>query len=134
MQPPSLHHPRGRFLRGQICAMAAKIIANLIVLGGGVLLRAFSQAYLKAIANAARTGVASEAAATAARRLSKTMSVPEARMILGVQENTPWEEVVQKYDRLFERNEKMGSFYVQSKVQRAKECLEAARRQEEQLS
>ncbi|GFY81575.1 protein Transporter, Pam16 [Actinidia rufa] len=31
---------------------------------------------------------------------------------------------VQKYDNLFERNAKNGSFYLQSKVHRAKECLE----------
>eukprot|EP00475_Leptophrys_vorax_P011000 TRINITY_DN17561_c0_g1_i1.p1 TRINITY_DN17561_c0_g1~~TRINITY_DN17561_c0_g1_i1.p1 ORF type:complete len:115 (-),score=13.93 TRINITY_DN17561_c0_g1_i1:399-743(-) len=114
--------------------MAAKIIANLIVLGSGVLLRAFSQAYQQALSNAARSGVASEAAATASRRFSKVMSLQEARMILGVTEETPWEQVLEKYQRLFERNEKMGSFYVQSKVQRAKECLEAAKQQEEQLS
>lgn len=30
----------------------------------------------------------------------------------------------QKYDTLFERNAKVGSFYLQSKVHRAKECLE----------
>ena len=33
--------------------------------------------------------------------------------------------LVQKYDTLFERNSKNGSFYIQSKVHRAKECLEA---------
>jgi len=31
---------------------------------------------------------------------------------------------LQKYDNLFERNAKNGSFYLQSKVHRAKECLE----------
>lgn len=31
---------------------------------------------------------------------------------------------VQKYDSLFEQNAKNGSFYLQSKVHRAKECLE----------
>jgi len=31
---------------------------------------------------------------------------------------------MQKYDNLFESNAKRGSFYLQSKVQRAKECLE----------
>lgn len=34
--------------------------------------------------------------------------------------------ILQKYDTLFERNAKNGSFYLQSKVHRAKECLEAA--------
>lgn len=32
---------------------------------------------------------------------------------------------MQKYDNLFENNAKNGSFYLQSKVHRAKECLEA---------
>lgn len=32
---------------------------------------------------------------------------------------------MQRYDNLFERNAKNGSFYLQSKVHRAKECLEA---------
>jgi hypothetical protein len=31
---------------------------------------------------------------------------------------------LQKYDTMFERNNKNGSFYLQSKVHRAKECLE----------
>lgn len=31
---------------------------------------------------------------------------------------------MQKYDKLFENNAKNGSFYLQSKVHRAKECLE----------
>lgn len=86
------------------------------------------------------------------RRASKVMTEQEARQILGVTEETAWEEIlkvgvsctsiflylignsswnillvhVQKYDILFERNAKNGSFYIQSKVHRAKECLEAA--------
>lgn len=35
------------------------------------------------------------------------------------------EILLQKYDTMFERNAKNGSFYLQSKVHRAKECLEA---------
>ncbi|KAG6557037.1 hypothetical protein Mapa_000963 [Marchantia paleacea] len=112
--------------------MAAKIIANLIVLGSGVLLRAVSQAYRQAIQNASKSGVAQETVQNMAKRTSKTMSISEARMILGVTENTPMEEVLKKYEALFERNAKMGSFYVQSKVQRAKECIEQAQQQEQQ--
>ncbi|KAJ4728892.1 mitochondrial import inner membrane translocase subunit tim16-like [Melia azedarach] len=58
------------------------------------------------------------------RRASKIMAEPEARQVLGVAENSSWEEILQKYDNLFERNAKSGSFYLQSKVHRAKECLE----------
>lgn len=106
--------------------MAGKIIANLIILGSGVLLRAFSQAYRKAIANASKTGVAQETMQNLAAKSSKVMTEQEARMILGISENTSVEEMLQKYENLFERNAKSGSFYLQSKVQRARECLEVA--------
>ncbi|OAE34824.1 hypothetical protein AXG93_2528s1910 [Marchantia polymorpha subsp. ruderalis] len=78
------------------------------------------------------SGVAQETVQNMAKRTSKTMSISEARMILGVSENTPMEEVLKKYEALFERNAKMGSFYVQSKVQRAKECIEQAQQSEQQ--
>lgn len=105
--------------------MAGKIIANLIVLGSGVLLRAFSQAYRQAITNASKTGVAQEAVHNLTKS-SKAMTEQEARMILGINENTTVEEMLKKYENLFERNANSGSFYLQSKVQRAKECLEAS--------
>lgn len=104
--------------------MAGKIIANLIVLGSGVLLRAFSQAYRQAIVNASRTGVAQETVQNLTKS-SKAMTEQEARMILGISENATVEDMLQKYENLFERNAKSGSFYLQSKVQRAKERLEA---------
>ncbi|CAH8351383.1 unnamed protein product [Eruca vesicaria subsp. sativa] len=67
-------------------------------MGSGILGRAFFQAYHQAIANASKTGVAQEAMQNA------------------------------KYDKLFENNAKAGSFYLQSKVLRAKECLEVVYR------
>eukprot|EP00850_Spirogloea_muscicola_P008669 SM000047S16808 [mRNA] locus=s47:55111:55720:+ [translate_table: standard] len=112
--------------------MASKIIANLLILGSGVLLRAVSQAYRQAIVNAGKTGAAQEAVNNVTRRATKVMTLPEARMILGVSEKTPWEEVLTKYQNLYDRNDKLGTFYLQSKVQRAKECLEASRRAEGQ--
>ncbi|XP_038878395.1 mitochondrial import inner membrane translocase subunit PAM16 like 2-like [Benincasa hispida] len=104
--------------------MAAKILANLIVMGSGILARAFVQAYRQAIANAAKSGVAQETIQNTVRRTSKVMTEQEARQILGVTEEMPWEEVMKKYDALFERNAQTGSFYLQSKVHRAKERLE----------
>lgn len=95
-------------------------------MGSGVLARAFVQAYRQAITNASKTGVAQEAMQNAVRKTSKAMTEHEARQILGVGEQASWEEVLQKYDTLFERNAKTGTFYLQSKVHRAKECLEAA--------
>ncbi|KAJ4723184.1 mitochondrial import inner membrane translocase subunit Tim16 [Melia azedarach] len=104
--------------------MAAKILANLIVMGSGMLARAFVQAYRQALANASKSGVAQETLQNAAHRASKVMTEQEARQILGVSEETAWEEILKKYEVLFERNAKNGSFYLQSKVHRAKECLE----------
>ncbi|XP_051115295.1 mitochondrial import inner membrane translocase subunit PAM16 like 2-like [Andrographis paniculata] len=103
--------------------MAAKILANLIIMGSGIVARAFVQAYRQALANASKNGVAQEAVQNI-KRGSKTMTEAEARQILGVSENSTWEEILQRYDNLFERNAKNGSFYLQSKVHRAKECLE----------
>ncbi|KAK1266288.1 hypothetical protein QJS04_geneDACA000524 [Acorus gramineus] len=105
--------------------MAAKILANLIVMGSGILVRAVAQAYRKALQNASKNGVAQETIQNAARRGSKVMNEQEARQILGVTEKSTWDEISQRYDVLFERNAKSGSFYLQSKVHRAKECLEA---------
>ncbi|XP_059299775.1 mitochondrial import inner membrane translocase subunit PAM16 like 2-like [Lycium barbarum] len=104
--------------------MASRILANLIVMGSGIMVRAFAQAYRQAIANASKNGVAQEAVQNI-KRASKNMTESEARQILGVAEHSSWEEVLQKYDNLFESNAKNGSFYLQSKVHRAKECLES---------
>ncbi|XP_041026150.1 mitochondrial import inner membrane translocase subunit PAM16 like 2 [Juglans microcarpa x Juglans regia] len=108
--------------------MAAKILANLIVMGSGILARAVVQAYRQALANASKSGVAQETLQNSVRRASKAMTEQEARQILGVSEQTAWEEILKKYDTLFERNAKNGSFYLQSKVHRAKECLESVYR------
>uniref|UniRef100_A0A5B7A3C0 Putative Transporter, Pam16 n=1 Tax=Davidia involucrata TaxID=16924 RepID=A0A5B7A3C0_DAVIN len=104
--------------------MAARILANLLVMGSGIMARALVQAYRQALANASRNGVAQEAVQNI-RRASKIMAEPEARQILGVSEHSSWEDILQKYDNLFEKNAKNGSFYLQSKVHRAKECLES---------
>nr|XP_043611660.1 mitochondrial import inner membrane translocase subunit PAM16 like 1-like [Erigeron canadensis] len=103
--------------------MAARILAQLLVMGGGILARGVVQAYRKALQNASHTGVAQETLNNAVRR-GKGMTELEARQILGVSEKSSWEEVAKKHDILFERNEMSGSFYLQSKVRRAKECLE----------
>ncbi|KAK9849126.1 hypothetical protein WJX84_011483 [Apatococcus fuscideae] len=93
--------------------MAARIIANLIVAGAGVLIRAGAQAYKQAIVNGTKAGVASEG--TRAAFGAKQMSLEEASRILGVDRNAPLEEVLKKYNHLFDVNEKHGSFYLQSK-------------------
>ncbi|XP_019173679.1 PREDICTED: mitochondrial import inner membrane translocase subunit PAM16 like 2-like isoform X1 [Ipomoea nil] len=107
-----------------VSAMAARVIAQLIVVGSGMMIRAFAQAYRQALSNASKTGAAQEVAQNI-QRAGKAITESEARQVLGVAENSSWEEIMQKYDNLFEQNAKNGSFYLQSKVHRAKECLEA---------
>ncbi|CAN4098309.1 unnamed protein product [Withania somnifera] len=94
--------------------MAARILANLLVIGSGIMVRAFAQAYRQALTNASKNGVAQEAVQNI-RRASKNMTETEARQVLGIAENSSWEDVLQSN----------GSFYLQSKVHRAKECLES---------
>ncbi|KAL5699321.1 hypothetical protein ACHQM5_030242 [Ranunculus cassubicifolius] len=104
--------------------MAGRLIAQLVVMGTGILGRAFVQAYRQALQNASASGVAQETLQNAIRRGTKNMTEKEARLILGVSEKSSFEEIVGKYNSLFENNHKNGSFYLQSKVQRAKELLE----------
>eukprot|EP00245_Coleochaete_scutata_P007678 TRINITY_DN2324_c0_g1_i1.p2 TRINITY_DN2324_c0_g1~~TRINITY_DN2324_c0_g1_i1.p2 ORF type:complete len:113 (-),score=16.94 TRINITY_DN2324_c0_g1_i1:713-1051(-) len=109
--------------------MAAKIIAELIVMGSGILIRAAAQAYRDAMQNGGRARVTQEVSKAWGARV-KAMTEQEARMILGVTEKSSWEQVVHKYKALYDKNETGGSFYIQSKVQRAYECLEAIQRGE----
>ena len=114
--------------------MASRILANLLVAGGSALVRAASQAYRQAIVNAQRTGVAQEAAQGAAQGGGgaaggmfgkKVMTSEEARAVLGVDASATYAEVYARYEKLFESNAKQGTFYLQSKVFRAKESLDA---------
>ncbi|KAK9918236.1 hypothetical protein WJX75_002449 [Coccomyxa subellipsoidea] len=102
--------------------MAGRLLANLIVAGGGILIRAAAQAYKQAIVNAQRSGVTAESvkAATKARQ----MTLEEAEKILGIDSKMSYDEVLKKYNHLFERNEKEGTFYIQSKVYRARLAIE----------
>ncbi|KAF2322238.1 hypothetical protein GH714_009041 [Hevea brasiliensis] len=60
--------------------------------------------------DASKSGVAQETIQNTIRRGSKIMTEQEARQILGVTEETAWEEIVKKYETLFERNAKMEAF------------------------
>mmetsp|Transcript_20494 Transcript_20494/g.51938 ORF Transcript_20494/g.51938 Transcript_20494/m.51938 type:complete len:137 (-) Transcript_20494:587-997(-) len=105
----------------------SRIIAQVVVAGATVLFRAATQAWHQALQNAHKTGVASEAAqkaTQAASKITSSMSLQEAQLILGVEQAAPWGDVVKRFKHLFDVNEKHGSFYLQSKVYRAKERLE----------
>lgn len=104
--------------------MAARILAQVLVAATTVVFRAATQAWGQALVNAQKTGVAQEASKTVSKAAAKGMATAEAQMILGVKDGAPWGEVVNRFKHLFEINEKHGSFYLQSKVYRARESLE----------
>ncbi|KAK2829221.1 hypothetical protein Q7C36_017211 [Tachysurus vachellii] len=105
----------------------AKYLAQIVVMGVQVVGRAFARALRQEFA-------ASQAAAEARGRAGKQsaavssftgMSLQEAQQILNVATLNP-EEIQKNYEHLFKVNDKTvgGSFYLQSKVVRAKERLD----------
>ena len=104
----------------------AKIVAQVLVQGTAVFGRAFMQAYQNAAANA---GKEVAKGAKEAVKLGE-MHRAEALEILGVTSEM-WalerQEVEARYEKFFAANDpdKGGSFYLQSKIFRAKEFLDA---------
>ncbi|EAW85313.1 presequence translocase associated motor 16 [Homo sapiens] len=108
-------------------ACPAKYLAQIIVMGVQVVGRAFARALRQEFA-ASRAAADARGRAghrsAAASNLSG-LSLQEAQQILNVSKLSP-EEVQKNYEHLFKVNDKSvgGSFYLQSKVVRAKERLD----------
>ncbi len=107
----------------------ARFIAQIVVLGGQIIGKAFAQALRQEFqsGNAARraAGSAQQGSKQAAKDNLMGMTVDEAKEILNIKELDP--KLIEKnYDYLFGINDKKkgGSFYLQSKVFRAKERLD----------
>ncbi|EIE76200.1 hypothetical protein RO3G_00904 [Rhizopus delemar RA 99-880] len=119
---------------------SARIIAQIVVSLGSVVTRAFVAAYKQAAANAAKNGgnpVSNAKAGTKEAVLDaltrKTgMSMEEACQILNVNKEADLSKITKNYDHLFNANDpsKGGSFYIQSKVVRAKERFDLEKAQE----
>ncbi|KAI1338806.1 protein transporter [Xylariaceae sp. FL0016] len=114
--------------------MAHRIITQIVLVGGRVLGRAFTEAYKQAQAssNYARAQAKINPNAPSARAsLSSGMTMDEACKILNVKPpqggQANMEEVMSRFKKLFDTNDpqKGGSFYLQSKVLRARERIEA---------
>ena len=73
--------------------------------------------------DAGKTGAGGTAASSA--RAATQMSLEEAHKILGAPPGTPAAELVRRYNHLFRANDECGSFYLTSKVYRARERIEA---------
>ncbi|KAK2563574.1 Mitochondrial import inner membrane translocase subunit TIM16 [Acropora cervicornis] len=96
----------------------ARFIAQIIIVGAQVVGRAFTQALRQEFQRSALRSYLRYL-------LSFQPYLPEAKQVLNVQDLNP--ELIQKnYDHLFKINEKQagGSFYLQSKVVRAKERID----------
>ncbi|KAI8637952.1 coth protein-domain-containing protein [Parasitella parasitica] len=111
---------------------SARIIAQIVVSLGSVVTRAFVAAYKQAAANAGKNGGAQAASGGRAGTREgvvdaltrKTgMSMEEACQILNITKEADLTKLSKNYDHLFSANDpaKGGSFYIQSKVVRAKE-------------
>ena len=116
----------------------AKHLAKLIMAGAQVVGRAFAQAVRQEIRMsqeaAKRNATAKNAessTASAAETLRTGLTLDEAKQILNVEDVLDKERLEKNFKHLFDVNEKSkgGSFYLQSKVVRAKERID----QEEQL-
>ena len=95
-------------------------------MGSGAVFRAMSQAWQKALENARKSGVTAETAKEAVNKskssLSAMMPIEEARKVLDITEHATKDEMLKKFQTMFLKNEGV-SFYVQSKLVRAKEQL-----------
>ncbi|XP_078602068.1 mitochondrial import inner membrane translocase subunit TIM16-like isoform X1 [Branchiostoma floridae x Branchiostoma japonicum] len=114
----------------------AKYLVQAVVLGAQVVGRAFSKALRQEFQNAQRAQQAAGGGRQGAKRAASDsmmgISLQEAKQILNV-DKLDKELVEKNYTHLFDVNDKKkgGSFYLQSKVYRAKERLDEELRQEE---
>eukprot|EP00934_Nitzschia_sp_Nitz4_P006818 Nitzschia sp. Nitz4//scaffold34_size148208//79245//79744//NITZ4_002982-RA/size148208-augustus-gene-0.59-mRNA-1//1//CDS//3329548801//6808//frame0 len=115
----------------------ARIVVQLVVPVVAVLAKAIPAAYGQALQNARKAGV--DAAEASAPVFGKKISRSEALQVLNITEAEAADPKViqQQFDKYFAANDpsKGGSFYLQSKIYRAKELLadfEKDKRREEQ--
>jgi len=104
----------------------ARVVVQAAVMGIAILAKAIPRAYGAALNNARKGGVDATKASEGFMS-KKKMNLDEAMMIMNIEKNEVTPELIQKqYDKYFAVNaiEKGGSFYLQSKIYRAKEQLD----------
>ncbi|KAH0607532.1 uncharacterized protein H6S33_002566 [Morchella sextelata] len=123
--------------------MAHRIIAQIALVGGRVVGRAFVEAWRQAqatqkYAKAAAAGRVPDGQGGASLRAHSGLTLDEACRILNVKPpqegKIEIENVMERFKKLFDINDpkKGGSFYLQSKVLRARERIEAEVRAKEE--
>ena len=107
--------------------MSGKILAQLIIGLTSAGTRVFVAAYQQALSNAKRGGAAGAAAGGAINAMRGKMQVGEAKSILNLEDEDNIDEkiVEERFKKMYDINspDTGGSFYLQSKIFRAKEAL-----------
>lgn len=110
---------------------AHRILAQVVLTGSRVLGRAFAEAYKQASASSKYAAAASKTNPTAMHNISSSgLTLDEACKILNVKPpqggKTNMDHVYERFKKLYDINEpkKGGSFYLQSKILRARERIE----------
>lgn len=136
--PPGLAIPRrNQLTRTLPLNQAYRYVTQVVLVGTRVLGRAFAEAYKQASASSqyqraqAKNGGGTGGGGGGGVNLSTGMTLDEACKILNVKPpqggKANMEEVMDRFKRLFDSNEPKngGSFYLQSKILRARERIEA---------
>ncbi|MCJ1354825.1 MAG: mitochondrial import inner membrane translocase subunit TIM16 [Icmadophila ericetorum] len=119
--------------------MAHRLVTKVIIVGTRVLGRAFAEAYRQAAASSKYASATGKSNLSSANNLASSgLTLDEACRILNVKPpqggKANMEDVMERFKRLFDNNDpkKGGSFYLQSKILRARERIEMEVRQAEE--
>lgn len=120
--------------------MAHRIITQAVIVGARVFGRAFAEAYRQASASSkyAQSSIGSSGNSTSKNFVSSGLTLDEACKILNVKPpqggKANMEEIMERFKRLFDVNDptKGGSFYLQSKILRARERIELEMKEAEE--
>lgn len=125
---------RNRHTNFRLTNQAHRIVTQVVVTGARVFGRAFAEAYKQASAASKHQGANGKSGNSFA---SSGITLDEACKILNVKPpqggEANLEQVMERFKKLFDMNDpqKGGSFYLQSKILRARERLEMEVRQAE---
>ena len=128
-----MRNKSGRELTHNI-PQAYRLVTQVVMIGTRVVGRAFAEAYKQASASSSYQRAQQKAGGVSSSgraNLSSGMTLEEAAKILDVKApqggKADMEEVLDRFKRLFDANDpqKGGSFYLQSKILRARERIEA---------
>lgn len=103
--------------------MVIKVLGQVIVLGTKIIVGSIRETFRQAVANAARN------TAQTVPKTPSTMPLDEAYKILNVTKEVKPADMQEIFEKMFKANDRQagGSFYLQSKIVRARERIEIER-------